>query len=189
MFALNLWFSQVGKHSETVPFGGVQSGIWRENKTKGWHLPGPRILLADKGLGWDSLLNVYIPRTQLTSIVEGQQPQSKAEIPSKTRVISVLGCSRYIYIYIRIIILVVDYCILGMGITLALNISKVPMDPSWLNGDPTATGATPTAADLHRSAKLSIAFQFVCILTVRLRDFSRKTVDVFFSLPKPRWVF
>ena len=92
--ALNLWFSRVGKDSFNVPFGGVCIwGFWREY-TRGVVSPGPRTLLANKGLGWDSLLNVYIyidiPRTQLTSIFEGQQPQSKAEIPSKTRVISVL---------------------------------------------------------------------------------------------------
>ena len=43
-------------------------------------------------------MSIYLPRTQLTSIFEGQ-PIKTRPFPSKTRVIWVLGV--YIYIYIR----------------------------------------------------------------------------------------
>lgn len=94
----------------------------------------------------------------------------------------VLGVYVYIYIYtlshIGIIILVVDYCILCMGTTLA------PMDPSWLIGEIPQPPELPShRPDLHRSAKLSIAFQFLCILTGADAEICREKrwVD-FFSL-------
>ena len=44
------------------------------------------------------LVDIYAPGTQLTSNFEGQPPKTRP-FETKTRVIRVLGCSRYMYVY------------------------------------------------------------------------------------------
>ena len=46
----------------------------------------------------DPCSSIWLPRTQMTSIFKGQ-PSKTRPFPIKTRVIWVLGCSRYIYIH------------------------------------------------------------------------------------------